>query len=144
MTDLARRILADAGLGEPRVFVADWRQRAACRGVNPELFFPKRGADRRSVDHRASIARAVCALCPVRLACLAVALGAEDTHGLPLPRPSQLAGIWGGTNERERRVLRRQIAAGRPMADVVRSAPVPSAARHPAVIEAEAAERRAG
>lgn len=143
MSDLARKVLGEAGLGEPRVLVAGWRERAACRGVNPELFFPKRGADKRSVDHRASIARAVCALCPVRMPCLAVALGAE-IDDLPLPRPSQLAGIWGGTNEIERRVLRRQIAAGRPLVDVVRSAPVPSAARHPANLACESAERRAG
>lgn len=38
-----------------------------------------------------------------------------------------------GTNEIERRGLRRQIAAGRTLVDVVESAPVPSAGRHPSL-----------
>ena len=116
---------------EPQVFVADWRKRAACRDYPTELFFPPRGIDKRSEEHRASIARAICALCPVRLPCLALALGGSLPDEGAMPRPSQLAGIWGGTNEKERRVLRRQIAAGRPLADVVAAAPVPSSARHP-------------
>jgi WhiB family redox-sensing transcriptional regulator len=121
---------------EPQVYVADWRARAACRDFPTELFFPERGSDRRSDDHRASIARSVCALCPVRLPCLMVALGYQPRGESQMPRSSQLAGIWGGTNERERRALRRQIAAGRPLAEVVAEAPVPSPERHPSRMSA--------
>lgn len=117
----------------PAVYTSDWRSRAACKDWPTELFFPPRGGDKRSDDHRASIARAVCALCPVRLPCLMVALGYEPRGESGLPRPSQLAGIWGGTNERERRALRRQIADGRPLAQVVAEAPCPSSARHPSL-----------
>lgn len=118
---------------EPQVYVADWRARAACRDYPTELFFPTRGADRRSDEHRASIARSVCALCPVRLPCLMVALGHQPRGESGLPRASQLAGIWGGTNERERRALRQQIAAGRSIAEVAAGAPRPSSARHPSL-----------
>ena len=67
-----------------------WRLQANCVGVEPELFFPERG---RSTAE----AKAVCAGCVVRDECLEWAL---DTH--------ERFGIWGGTSERERRVLRRR------------------------------------
>lgn len=118
---------------EPQVYVANWRDRAACRDFPTELFFPARGGDKRSEEHRASIARAVCALCPVRMPCLMVALGYEPRGEAGMPRSSQLAGIWGGTNERERRALRRQIAAGRSIDDVAAAHPTPSSARHPSL-----------
>lgn len=71
----------------------DWRHRARCRDVDPELFFPvgTTGPAERQVEQ----AKAVCALCPVRSECLAYAL---DT--------AQDAGIWGGLTEEERRSLR--------------------------------------
>jgi WhiB family redox-sensing transcriptional regulator len=71
--------------------------RAACRGHDVEVFFPKvkRG---NSVAMRSASrdAVAVCARCEVREPCLEYALQFE-----PL-------GIWGGMNEVEREVLRRQ------------------------------------
>jgi WhiB family redox-sensing transcriptional regulator len=67
-----------------------WKQHAACRGLDPELFFPERG------DPQAP-ARRVCRGCPVRVPCLEYAL---DTR--------QVIGIWGGTSERCRRQLRAQ------------------------------------
>jgi WhiB family redox-sensing transcriptional regulator len=74
-----------------------WRDRAACRGTDPGLFFPERGEP-------ADPARQVCARCPVRQPCLACALDNGITHG-----------VWGGLTERERRVLRapRQRASRR-------------------------------
>ena len=68
----------------------DWRDRAACRkpGVNPELFFPAKGVNARP-------AKRVCALCPVRQACLSWALQAGERHG-----------IWGGVSARDRRGMR--------------------------------------
>ena len=66
-----------------------WMSHAACRGSDPAQFVPTR---RRSVGG----ARAVCARCPVREACLEFALADE-----------RLVGIWGGTSTRERAQLRR-------------------------------------
>lgn len=72
----------------------DWRQRAACRDLDPELFFPvsEKGPGARQADR----AKAVCARCPVRAACLEYALDNALDHG-----------IFGGTTETERRTLRR-------------------------------------
>jgi WhiB family redox-sensing transcriptional regulator len=72
-----------------------WRKQAACRGLDPELFFPKRGASN-------DVAVAVCASCPVRDECLEYALNHTYEHG-----------IWGGASERERRRIlraRRRVA----------------------------------
>ena len=66
-----------------------WQDRGACRGVDPGLFFPARGES-------LAAARAVCAGCPVRRECLEHALAQPEKFG-----------VWGGTSERERRVLRR-------------------------------------
>ena len=65
----------------------DWRARAACRGRDARLWFPRRG-DVFSRD----VAKAVCAACPVRADCLAAALSA----------PFDVSGTWGGTTEHER------------------------------------------
>jgi len=69
-------------------FAARWRELAACRGADLNLFFPGRGESAES-------ARRVCAACPVRQPCLDYALGNAITDG-----------IWGGLTERERRPLR--------------------------------------
>jgi WhiB family transcriptional regulator, redox-sensing transcriptional regulator len=75
-----------------------WRQRAACRDQDPELFFPvsEIGPGARQADR----AKAVCARCPVRTACLEYALDNGLDHG-----------IFGGTTETERRALRRARTA---------------------------------
>jgi WhiB family redox-sensing transcriptional regulator len=72
-----------------------WQERANCLGVDPDLFFPERGASTRE-------AKAVCAGCEVRDDCLEYALA----HG-------EKFGIWGGLSERERRRVRRQRALAR-------------------------------
>ena len=68
-----------------------WKQYGACATADPDLFFPKRGGD-------TSQAKAICASCQCRKACLEYAL----RHG-------EKYGIWGGKSERERRVLRRAV-----------------------------------
>jgi WhiB family transcriptional regulator, redox-sensing transcriptional regulator len=71
------------------------RESAACRVLDPELFFPigKTGvAIAESSEPRRSATAA-----PVRQRCLTFAL---DTH--------QVYGIWGGYDEEERRILHRQ------------------------------------
>jgi WhiB family transcriptional regulator, redox-sensing transcriptional regulator len=72
-----------------------WQERANCLGVDPDLFFPERGASTRE-------AKAVCRSCEVRVDCLEYALA----HG-------EKFGIWGGLSERERRRVRRQRALER-------------------------------
>lgn len=70
----------------------NWRDHAACRDENPELFFPVGtfGPALRQADE----AKAVCAHCPVITACRSWAVAT-------LPH-----GIAGGLTEDERHVLR--------------------------------------
>ncbi len=67
-----------------------WQERANCLGLDPDLFFPERGASTRD-------AKSVCRGCDVRPECLEYALAQGEKHG-----------IWGGLSERERRRVRRQ------------------------------------
>ena len=71
---------------------ATWRKRAACRGIDVEIFFPETDD-----DAEAEVAKAVCEVCPVRQACLEHALVHREREG-----------IWGGATERERRRILRQ------------------------------------
>jgi WhiB family transcriptional regulator, redox-sensing transcriptional regulator len=72
-----------------------WQERANCLGVDPDLFFPERGASTKE-------AKAVCRGCEVRADCLEYALSNGEKFG-----------IWGGLSERERRRVRRQRALER-------------------------------
>ena len=74
-----------------------WYVDAACRGTDPDLWFPPRGGD-------TAAAKAVCAGCSVKVECLDFALGRS---------PAEKWGIWGGTSERERRRLRHAMRRGR-------------------------------
>jgi WhiB family transcriptional regulator, redox-sensing transcriptional regulator len=85
---------------EPRGRTVRWREHAACRASDPELFFPV-GTTGPVLDEIRS-AKAVCQDCPVREPCLQFAL-----------ETNQDTGIWGGTTEEERRRLRRAWVAGR-------------------------------
>lgn len=67
-----------------------WRQRAACRGVDPDIFYPVS-------DEEAEAAKAICGECSVREACLEHALAHRERDG-----------VWGGATERERRRIVRQ------------------------------------
>jgi len=75
-----------------------WRKEAICRDTDPELFFPvgTTGQALLQIDR----AKQVCAECAVQVRCLEFAI-----------ETNQDSGIWGGTSEEERRVIRRQIAA---------------------------------
>ncbi len=80
----------------PRRFAADtsednpgWQESGACQGIDPDLFFPDRGASTRE-------AKEVCKGCAVREDCLEFALVSGEKFG-----------IWGGMSERERRRIRR-------------------------------------
>jgi WhiB family redox-sensing transcriptional regulator len=67
-----------------------WRQNAACRGLDPEIFYP-------ATDEEADVAKAVCGQCHVRETCLEHALGSRERDG-----------VWGGATEKERRRIIRQ------------------------------------
>ena len=69
-----------------------WQDQSNCLCVDPDLFFPERGASTRE-------AKEVCKGCVVRGECLEYALANGEKFG-----------IWGGLSERERRRLRRQRA----------------------------------
>jgi WhiB family redox-sensing transcriptional regulator len=71
-----------------------WRSRAACRGLDTEVFFPLH-ATRGPATPREAAAKRVCARCPVVAECLRFAL----RHG-------EDWGIWGGLSSHERRRLR--------------------------------------
>jgi WhiB family redox-sensing transcriptional regulator len=75
-----------------------WRRDAHCRDTDPDLFFPV-GTTGHALTQIAR-AKQVCGECPVRVECLEFAL-----------ETNQDSGIWGGTSEEERRVLRRRYVA---------------------------------
>jgi WhiB family transcriptional regulator, redox-sensing transcriptional regulator len=72
----------------------DWRDDAACRDADPELFFPigTTGPALRKVQE----AIRICQACPTRTPCLSWAL----EHGVT-------DGVWGGTTIEQRRAIRR-------------------------------------
>ena len=63
-----------------------WRDEAPCTQVDAAIFFPEVGAN-------ATAARRVCAVCPVRAACLADAIAQRDLS----------YGVRGGMTPAERR-----------------------------------------
>ncbi|MFG2439007.1 WhiB family transcriptional regulator [Streptomyces sp. NPDC048508] len=78
----------------------DWRHRAACKGEDPDLFFPigSTGPALLQIEE----AKSVCRRCPVIEACLQWAL-----------ESGQEFGVWGGLGETEVRSMRRREARKR-------------------------------
>lgn len=70
-----------------------WQDLANCRGADPDLFFPERGASTRT-------AKSICRECSVQAECLEFAIVSSEKFG-----------IWGGLSERDRRKIRRERAA---------------------------------
>jgi WhiB family redox-sensing transcriptional regulator len=81
-----------------------WQERGACRGVDPEVFFPVS-------DEEAWRAKEICAVCEVRLDCLAFSLANRERYG-----------VWGGVTERERAEMFRRGVAHRVLAEALRRA----------------------
>ena len=69
----------------------DWKADAACQDLDVDLFFPDSESD-------SGPALSVCAVCPVREACLDFAI-----------RNRQDEGVWGGHTASERKRIRRRI-----------------------------------
>jgi WhiB family redox-sensing transcriptional regulator len=95
----AHRTAAQAERAERPVVVEDggrqaWLDQAACRGHDPERFFPESGEQTKAAE-----AKAICASCQVRDHCLELAVRAAG--GL-----DQDHGVFGGTLPAERSRLR--------------------------------------
>jgi WhiB family redox-sensing transcriptional regulator len=67
-----------------------WQDFANCRGADPDLFFPERGASTRT-------AKGICRECSVQEDCLEFAIVSSEKFG-----------IWGALSERERRKIRKE------------------------------------
>jgi WhiB family redox-sensing transcriptional regulator len=79
----------------------DWRADAYCATeAGTKLFFPVGVTGAAEVQIRD--AKSVCSQCPVKAECLQFAITTNQEYG-----------VWGGTSEEERRVLRRQWRAER-------------------------------
>jgi WhiB family redox-sensing transcriptional regulator len=74
-----------------------WQTDAACRAVDPNLFFGPQHEPREVKAAREARAKTVCATCPVRQPCLEFAISTNEPFG-----------VWGGLNELERRRLSRR------------------------------------
>jgi WhiB family transcriptional regulator, redox-sensing transcriptional regulator len=87
------------------VDIMDWRHEAACREVDPELFFPigNSGPALLQIEE----AKQVCRRCSVMDECLRWAI-----------ESGQDAGVWGGMGEDERRALKRRTIRLRARAHV--------------------------
>lgn len=80
--------------------VTDWRELAACRDSDPEIFFPI-GTTGSAID-TIEVAVAICKACAVTEGCLQYAL-----------ESNQESGVWGGYAEDDRRRLRKRWLAER-------------------------------
>ncbi|HUD07124.1 MAG TPA: WhiB family transcriptional regulator [Candidatus Saccharimonadales bacterium] len=68
-----------------------WRSDAACRDIDPEVFFQKD-------DIAIESAKRICGQCAVQMECLDFAIANREEHG-----------IWGGTSEKERRQIWKRL-----------------------------------
>ena len=79
----------------------NWRNRAACRNVDPEIFFAVGvglGAERATAE-----AKAICASCPVIADC------AEFLKHMRATLPGSVDGVWAGTSDADRHREERRI-----------------------------------
>lgn len=82
-------------------YEARWQDLAACKGMDPTLFFgPEHAETVKEKRDREETAKAVCVRCPVKQECLEYALEAREAYG-----------IWGGMTELERKALLRRRAS---------------------------------
>ncbi|HEY5989987.1 MAG TPA: WhiB family transcriptional regulator [Streptosporangiaceae bacterium] len=79
-------------------YATDWRSLAACLSADPDLFFPISASG--PAANQIAQAKAICAGCQVRQACLDFALATHQIHG-----------VWGGTSPEERQLMRHRKSA---------------------------------
>lgn len=78
-----------------------WRDLAACLDHSKAVFFPAGGSG--AAARQLELVKQICSGCPVQVECLEYAI-----------ETGQRFGVWGGTDEEERRPLRRKwVAAAR-------------------------------
>jgi WhiB family redox-sensing transcriptional regulator len=82
---------APAGLPYPLIENWAWQDRAACRDVDPDLFFAAESERGLRKHARELLAKSLCGTCPVRRECREHALVVGEMYG-----------VWGGTTEEER------------------------------------------
>ncbi|MEX2586651.1 MAG: WhiB family transcriptional regulator [Actinomycetota bacterium] len=84
---------------------ARWQDHAACKGMDPTLFFgPEHTEVVKEKRDREEAAKQICRTCPVNQECLEHALESKEAYG-----------IWGGLTELERKALLRRRASGNVM-----------------------------
>lgn len=96
MTEFSLSEFASTNPTDPKYlsdYLPEWHLAAACRGMDPDLFFPQRGESTKK-------AKATCASCPVRQECFDWALENNPTQG-----------IWGGVSYRVRREIKKERVA---------------------------------
>jgi WhiB family redox-sensing transcriptional regulator len=72
----------------------NWQEQGACRGIEPEIFFP-------ISDEEAGPAKAICSACDVVQQCLLFSFQNRERYG-----------VWGGVTEKERiEMVRRGVAS---------------------------------
>lgn len=81
-----------------------WQADSACRGVEPEVFFP-------ISDEDAWRAKEICNRCNVRNQCLVYSLQNRERYG-----------VWGGVTEKERIEMFRRGLAQRVLAEALQRA----------------------
>jgi len=72
----------------------NWRDRAACRDTDPELFFPI-GTTGMAIE-QIEVAKGICARCETTSQCLTFAFETAQENG-----------VWGGLTEEERKQVRK-------------------------------------
>ena len=78
----------------------DLYEKALCRGMDINLFFPERGVNYNTIRE----IKKLCKQCPVRVECFEVAMAQENDN----------FGIFGGTTPKERRKIRAERSYGNP------------------------------
>jgi WhiB family redox-sensing transcriptional regulator len=81
-----------------------WQENAACRGIEPEIFFP-------ISDEEAAPAKAICGGCDAREECLLFSFQNKERYG-----------VWGGVTEKERIEMVRRGVASRMLEEALRVA----------------------
>lgn len=66
-----------------------WLENAMCKQTDPDVFFPEKGCSSKN-------AKRICSSCDWQAKCLEYSLKNEEVFG-----------VWGGTNEIERREIRK-------------------------------------
>jgi WhiB family redox-sensing transcriptional regulator len=104
-TECASRTANSSRYAKKELDIMDWRHVAACREVDPELFFPigNTGPALLQIEE----AKQVCRRCKVVEDCLRWAIDS-----------GQDAGVWGGMSEDERRAFKRRTVRLRARAHV--------------------------